>query len=196
MQKSKIEENGEKKSSYDCIINKKKKKLQTVQQALDSVNRSKTLDDKQELMEVDGISEIQEERKKSPIDATRIKENKKFDIKKFVKKPTSNGIEEKIKIDVKKLVGKDSNIDDAIESVVNDMKIYDESSHDSVDSEKSRCVERDPVSSECEDTDIPLPDHLPEDIRDIINKLKKHAENYKEGKIKFFDSIVNSMLLR
>lgn len=124
---------------------------------------------------------------------------KKFDIKKFEKKSSStssNGCDAK-KIDLKKLSGKDSNIDDAIESVVNAARVDDESSRDTTDSGKSRGALG--TESECDDIDkeeAPLPDGLPEDIKEIVNKLKVHAENSKEGKSKFFNPSVNAALFR
>lgn len=92
--------------------------------------------------------------------------------------------------------GKDSNIDDAIESVVNAARVEDESSRDTTDSGKSRCIG---TESECDDADkdeAQLPDSLPENIVDIVNKLKARAENSKEGKSKFFNTAVNTLLFR
>ncbi|KAK0167593.1 hypothetical protein PV327_004970 [Microctonus hyperodae] len=197
VKKVKLDENGEKKSADDVMI-KKKKKVIGDQQYLDNSNRQKNIDDKRDSsMEVDRILDCQDDRKKLNCDVKM--KSKKIDVRKFVKDVTvtinGNGNDEKKLIDSKKFVGKDSNIDDAIESVVNDGRIDDESSRDTIDSGKSRCVAG--TSSECEDVDkmdIRLPENLPDDIRDIINKLKKAAECNKEGKIKFFDASVNSTL--
>lgn len=145
------------------------------------------------------VSEDQEDKKKSDkIDTQKNKNtsDKKFDIKKFEKKTSSsNGYDTK-KLELKKLSGKDSNIDDAIESVVNAARVEDESSRDTTDSGKSRCIG---TESECDDIDkeeAPLPDSLPENIVEIVNKLKACAENNKEGKAKFFNAAVNALLLR
>lgn len=144
-------------------------------------------------------SEDQEEKKKS--DKSELQKNKisdkKFDIKKFEKKSSnSNGFDAK-KIDLKTFGGKDSNIDDAIESVVNAARVEDDtSSRDTSDSGKSRvCLY---VESDGEDMykEAPLPENLPEDIKEIVNKLKAHAENSKDGKSKFFNNTVNEVLFR
>lgn len=100
------------------------------------------------------------------------------------------------KIDFKKFGGKDSNIDDAIESVVNAGRVVDESSTDTMDSGKSRCLAG--TESDCDEMDkeeTPLPEQLPDEIKDIINKLKAHAEKNKDVKGKFFDEFVNTTLL-
>ncbi|XP_011308784.1 ubinuclein-1 isoform X2 [Fopius arisanus] len=193
--KSKIDENGEKKSNHEGVPKKRKKLIS--EQEID-YNRSKnSIDDKRDNMEIDRLpNDNQEERKKSKNDLS--KKDKKFDMKRFDKKPMCNGLDEKKALDLKKLGGKTANIDDAIESVVNDGKIDDESSRDTVDSNKSRCGVVG-TSSDGEDNDkadLPLLDQLPDDIKEIINKLKKQAANSKEGKTKFFDANVNSTLLQ
>nr|XP_034171511.1 ubinuclein-1 [Osmia lignaria] len=196
--KQKVDDNGEKKSSHENIIKKKKKQQnsheqQNSQQDGDTLNRRK---EKGETTDAE-VSEDQEEKKKSDKPDTQKSKNvpdKKFDIKKFEKKSSnSNGLDGK-KLELKKLGGKDSNIDDAIESVVNAARVEDESSRDTTDSGKSRCIG---TESECDDADkdeAPLPDSLPENIVDIVNKLKARAENSKEGKSKFFNTAVNTLL--
>ncbi|XP_076619579.1 yemanuclein isoform X1 [Colletes latitarsis] len=195
--KQKVDENGEKKAQ-ETIIRKKKKQQnlqdqQNSQQYGDTSNRRK---EKGETTDAE-VSEDQEDKKKSDkIDTQKSKStsDKKFDIKKFEKKTSnSNGFDGK-KLELKKLGGKDSNIDDAIESVVNAARIEDESSRDTTDSGKSRCIG---TESECDDIDkegAPLPDSLPENVIEIVNKLKAHAENSKEGKTKFFNTSVNALL--
>ena len=144
--------------------------------------------------------EDQEERKRAKYDSIKPKikkfdkGDKKFDIKKFVKKShPSNGLDVK-RIDLKKLDGKDSNIDDAIESVVNAGRVAadDESSRDTVESVKSFMESE---GDEADKEEIPLPEQLPDDIKDLINKLKAHAEKHKEVKGKFFDEFSNATLL-
>ncbi|XP_006569043.1 ubinuclein-1 isoform X2 [Apis mellifera] len=197
--KQKIDENGEKKQNHENIIKKKKKQQnsqdqQNFQQDRDTLSRRK---EKGETTDAE-VSEDQEDKKKSDkIDTQKNKNtsDKKFDIKKFEKKTSnSNGYDTK-KLELKKLGGKDSNIDDAIESVVNAARVEDESSRDTTDSGKSRCIG---TESECDDIDkeeAPLPDSLPENIVEIVNKLKACAENNKEGKAKFFNAAVNALLL-
>ncbi|XP_057341519.1 ubinuclein-2-like isoform X2 [Microplitis mediator] len=204
--KSKLDENGEKKVNYDNMIKKKKKLLteqqqqpqqpqqQQQQQSVDSSNKQKNVDDKRDHMEVDIASDNnQDQRKKLSCDVIKPKDT----AKKFVKKPMANGLDDSKKLDNgKKLSVKDSNIDDAIDSVVNDRKVDDDDSRDTEDSSKSRCVAG--TSSECEDgdkIDNRVPDNLPEEIKDIINKLKKHVESNKDGKMKFFDSYANAAIL-
>lgn len=145
-------------------------------------------------------SEDQEEKKKS--DKSELQKNKindkKFDIKKFEKKPSnSNGYDAK-KIDLKRFGGKDSNIDDAIESVVNAARVEDDtSSRDTSDSGKSRvCLYVESDGDEMENKEAPLPENLPEDIKEIVNRLKVHAENSKDGKSKFFNNAVNEVLFK
>lgn len=200
--KQKIDENGEKKSKPENVVKKKKKpqtqqdQQQNSQQDVDTINRRK---EKGETTDAEGgiASEDQEEKKKSDkieMQKSKSASDKKFDIKKFEKKSSSsNGLDGK-KLDLKKLGGKDSNIDDAIESVVNAARVEDESSRDTTDSGKSRCIG---TESECDDIDkeeAPLPDPLPEEIKEIVNKLKAQAENSKEGKNKFFNTSVNTLL--
>ncbi|XP_017766357.1 PREDICTED: ubinuclein-1 [Eufriesea mexicana] len=198
--KQKLEENGEKKQTHENIIKKKKKQQPNsqdqpnFQQDGDTLNRLKV---KGETTDAE-VSEDQEEKKKlDKIDSQKSKNvsDKKFDIKKFEKKTSNtNGFDGK-KIELKKLGGKDSNIDDAIESVVNAARVEDESSRDTTDSGKSRCIG---TESECDDIDkeeAPLPDSLPENVVEIVNKLKTCAENSKEGKTKFFNTTVNTLLL-
>lgn len=44
---------------------------------------------------------------------------------------------------------------------------------------------------------VKLPENLPEDILEIIEKIKRAAENYKDGgKVKFFSGDVNVLLLK
>ncbi|KAG8039671.1 hypothetical protein G9C98_000400 [Cotesia typhae] len=193
--KSKLDENGEKKVHYDNMI-KKKKKL-TEESTVDSLNKQKHTDDKRDHMEVDISSDNnQEQRKKLSCDVVKTKDV----AKKFVKKPlANNGLDDNKKLDNgKKLAVKDSNVDNAIESVVNDGKADDDDSRDTVDSNKSRSGVAG-TSSEGEDgdkSDSRMPDNLPEDVKEIINKLKKHVEsNNKDGKIKFFDAYANSAIL-
>lgn len=144
-------------------------------------------------------SEDQEEKKKSDkLEKNKLNE-KKFDIKKFEKKSSnSNGYDAK-KMDLKRLGSKDSNIDDAIESVVNAARgVEDDSSRDTTDSGKSRaCLfagESD--GEETEHKEASLPENLPEDIREIVMKLKIQAENNKDSKSKFFNSTVNDILFK
>ncbi|CAK9825945.1 UBN1 [Anthophora retusa] len=195
--KQKIDENGEKKLIPENVIKKKKKPnpqdQQNSQQDGDTLNRRK---EKGETTDAE-VSEDQEDKKKSDkIDTQKSKStsDKKFDIKKFEKKTSnSNGFDGK-KLELKKLGCKDSNIDDAIESVVNAARVEDESSRDTTDSGKSRCIG---TESECDDIDkeeAPLPDSLPENVVEIVNKLKTRAENSKEGKTKFFNPSVNTLL--
>ena len=145
-------------------------------------------------------SEDQEEKKKSDKSEKNKINEKKFDIKKFEKKSSnSNGYDAK-KIDLKRLDAKDSNIDDAIESVVNAAVrgIEDDSSRDTTDSGKSRvCLYVESDGEEMENKEASLPENLPEDIREIVNKLKVQAENSKDGgKSKFFNSAVNEVLFK
>ncbi|XP_076280933.1 yemanuclein isoform X2 [Lasioglossum baleicum] len=196
--KQKLDENGEKKSVPENIV-KKKKKQPNLQDQQNSQQDGEALTKKKEKAETTDteVSEDQEEKKKSDkTDPPKSKSTleKKFDIKKFEKKAANtNGFDGK-KIDFKKLSGKDSNIDDAIESVVNAARVEDESSRDTTDSGKSRCIG---TESECDENDkeTPLPDSLPENVVEIVNKLKARAENNKEGKTKFFDTTVNVLLL-
>lgn len=142
-------------------------------------------------------SEDQEDKKKSDKEKSKISE-KKFDIKKFEKKSSnSNGYDAK-KMDLKRLGGKDSNIDDAIESVVNAARgVEDDSSRDTTDSGKSRvCLYVESDGEEMENKEATLPENLPEDIKEIVNKLKLQAENSKDGKNKFFNSVVNEILFK
>ena len=45
--------------------------------------------------------------------------------------------------------------------------------------------------------EVKLPDHLPEDLKELLVALKRRAvESSAEGKCKFFSTEVNSMLLR
>ncbi|XP_031839811.1 yemanuclein isoform X2 [Nomia melanderi] len=199
--KQKVDENGEKKSAQENIVKKKKKQQnlpeqQNSQQDGDTLNKRK---EKGETTDAEG-SEDQEEKKKSDNKVTDLQKSKnntsdkKFDIKKFEKKAANtNGFDGK-KSDLTKLSGKDSNIDDAIESVVNAARVEDESSGDTTDSGKSRCIG---TESECDDIDkeTPLPDSLPENVVEIVNKLKAQAENSKERKTKFFNSTVTTLLL-
>lgn len=143
-------------------------------------------------------SEDQEEKKK-PDKLEKSKTNeKKFDLKKFEKKSSnSNGYDAK-KIDLKRLCGKDSNIDDAIESVVNAARgVEDDSSRDTTDSGKSRvCHYVESDGEEMENKEASLPENLPEDIKEIVNKLKIQAENSKDSKSKFFNSAINEVLFK
>lgn len=41
-----------------------------------------------------------------------------------------------------------------------------------------------------------MPDSLPENVVEIVNKLKARAENSKEGKTKFFNPTVTALLFR
>ncbi|KMQ93974.1 acidic repeat-containing protein [Lasius niger] len=199
----KIEESGEKKSNHEN--NKKRKKppnhqtqdaQQNSQQDLDILRRK----EKNETTDAEGgtASEDQEEKKKpDKIEKSKISE-KKFDIKKFEKKSSnSNGYDAK-KIDLKRLCGKDSNIDDAIESVVNAARgVEDDSSRDTTDSGKSRvCLYVESDGEEMENKEASLPENLPEDIKEIVNKLKIQAENSKDSKSKFFNSAINEVLFK
>lgn len=123
---------------------------------------------------------------------------KKFDIKNFEKRAgtaaSSNGL------DIKKSDGKRGAgvYDDTIESVVNAARIDDQSSSDTMDSGKSRSIVC--SNSDCDEAmdkeESPMPETLTEDMREIINKLKIHAENSKEGKTKFFNGQINTDLFR
>ncbi|XP_011139998.1 ubinuclein-1 isoform X2 [Harpegnathos saltator] len=203
--KRKIEDNGEKKSNHENSKKRKKaqnhqtqdQQQQNSQQDPDLLNRRK---DKSDITDVEGgtASEDQEEKKKS--DKLELQKNKisdkKFDIKKFEKKSSnSNGFDVK-KMDLKRFGGKDSNIDDAIESVVNAARVEDDtSSRDTSDSGKSRvCLYVESDGEEMYNKETLLPENLPEDIKEIVNKLKAHAENSKDGKSKFFNNTVNEVL--
>ncbi|KAL6258981.1 hypothetical protein P5V15_008903 [Pogonomyrmex californicus] len=196
----KIEENGEKKINHE---NGKKRKKQNHQAQEAQQNSQQDLDllrrkEKNETTDAEGgtASEDQEEKKKSDKPEKNKISDKKFDIKKFEKKSSnSNGYDAK-KIDLKRLDAKDSNIDDAIESVVNAARgIEDDSSRDTTDSGKSRvCLYVESDGEEMENKEASLPENLPEDIREIVNKLKLQAENNKDGKSKFFNSAINEVL--
>ncbi|XP_025265547.1 ubinuclein-1 isoform X2 [Camponotus floridanus] len=196
----KIEESGEKKSNHE---NNKKRKKPPNHQTQDAQNSQQDLDllrrkEKNETTDAEGgtASEDQEEKKK-PDKLEKSKTNeKKFDLKKFEKKSSnSNGYDAK-KIDLKRLCGKDSNIDDAIESVVNAARgVEDDSSRDTTDSGKSRvCLYVESDGEEMENKEASLPENLPEDIKEIVNKLKIQAENSKDSKSKFFNSAINEVL--
>lgn len=43
---------------------------------------------------------------------------------------------------------------------------------------------------------VKLPENLPSDILQMIDNIKKAAENNKDGKVKFFTDEVNVMLLK
>lgn len=105
-------------------------------------------------------------------------------------------------------VSKPSNtsITDIIESVVSAAR-EDDTSKDSAssisksgslittDSEESQDVEDKERSSPNEE--VKLPDHLPEDLKELLLALTRRAvESSAEGKCKFFSTEVNSMLLR
>lgn len=196
----KVEESGEKKNNHE---NKKRKKppnhqtqdaQQNSQQDIDLVRRK----EKNETTDAEGgtASEDQEEKKKpDKLEKNKISE-KKFDLKKFEKKSSnSNGYDAK-KIDLKRLCGKDSNIDDAIESVVNAAArgVEDDSSRDTTDSGKSRVCHYIESEEEMENKEASLPENLPEDIKEIVTKLKVQAENSKDSKSKFFNSAINDVL--
>ncbi|XP_039305216.1 ubinuclein-2 isoform X2 [Solenopsis invicta] len=195
----KIEENNEKKINHEN--SKKRKKPQNYQaQDAQQQNSQQDLDllrrkEKNETTDAEGASEDQEEKKKSDKPEKNKINEKKFDIKKFEKKSAnSNGYDAK-KIDLKRLDAKDSNIDDAIESVVNAARgIEDESSRDTMDSGKSRVLYVESDGEEMENKEASLPENLPEDIKEIVNKLKLQAENNKDGKSKFFNSAINEVL--
>ncbi|EFN62274.1 Ubinuclein [Camponotus floridanus] len=198
----KIEESGEKKSNHE---NNKKRKKPPNHQTQDAQNSQQDLDllrrkEKNETTDAEGgtASEDQEEKKK-PDKLEKSKTNeKKFDLKKFEKKSSnSNGYDAK-KIDLKRLCGKDSNIDDAIESVVNAARgVEDDSSRDTTDSGKSRvCLYVESDGEEMENKEASLPENLPEDIKEIVNKLKIQAENSKDSKSKFFNSAINEVLFK
>ncbi|XP_012270052.1 ubinuclein-2 [Orussus abietinus] len=202
--KPKLEDNPEKKTNHEATMKKKKKSHhhnhELPQQDFDGLNRRKNTvmrDPLKEKRETDGDAEEQDEKRSiEKPDLQRVKSipEKKFDGKKFEKKASSNGLDWK-KVDSKKFGEMDSNIDDAIESVVNAARVEDESSRDTLDSGKSRGI---PGSeSECDDLDkeeSPLPECLPEDIKEIVNALKVQAETSKEGKSKFFTSAINNAL--
>ena len=142
------------------------------------------------------MDEKKKQAKSNEVFRTKAGLEKKFDIKKFEKKVTSNGYDSK-KIEIKKVVDveKDSKIDDAIESVVNAGRVdVDESSRDTSDSGKSRGAPG--TESDCEELDkqeCPLPDNLPEDVKEICNNLKVQARSA-TGKSKFFTPDVNKEL--
>ncbi|XP_011868094.1 PREDICTED: ubinuclein-2 isoform X2 [Vollenhovia emeryi] len=198
----KIDESSEKKVNHENVKKRKKPQnhqtqdaqQQNSQQDLDLLRRK----EKNETTDAEGgtASEDQEDKKKSDKPEKSKISEKKFDIKKFEKKSSnSNGYDAK-KIDIKRLDAKDSNIDDAIESVVNAARgIEDDSSRDTTDSGKSRvCLYVESDGEEMENKEASLPENLPEDVRDIVNKLKIQAENSKDGKSKFFNSAVNEVL--
>ncbi|EZA53979.1 ubinuclein-1 isoform X2 [Ooceraea biroi] len=197
----KIEESGEKKGNHEN--SKKRKKPQNHQAQDQQQNSQQDLDllrrkEKNETTDAEGgtASEDQEEKKKSDKPEKSKISEKKFDIKKFEKKSSnSNGYDAK-KMDLKRLGGKDSNIDDAIESVVNAARgVEDDSSRDTTDSGKSRvCLYVESDGEEMENKEALLPENLPEDVKEIVNKLKLQAENSKDGKSKFFNSAVNEIL--
>lgn len=63
------------------------------------------------------------------------------------------------------------------------------------DSEESQDVEDKDKSSA--NGEVKLPDHLQEDLKDLLVALKRRAaESSAEGKCKFFSTEVNNMLLR
>ncbi|XP_011684599.1 PREDICTED: ubinuclein-1 isoform X2 [Wasmannia auropunctata] len=199
----KIEENSEKKVNHE---NGKKRKKPQNHQAQDAQQQNSQQDldllrrkEKNETTDAEGgtASEDQEEKKKSEKPEKNKISEKKFDIKKFEKKSSnSNGYDAK-KVDPKRLEAKDSNIDDAIESVVNAAAraIDDDSSRDTTDSGKSRvCLYVESDGEEMENKEASLPENLPDDIREIVNKLKAQAETSKDGKSKFFNSAVNEVL--
>lgn len=118
--------------------------------------------------------------------------SKKFDIKKFIKPTSANGI------DTKKLEYKKSNkVEASIESVVKAARVEDDSSQDTLDSGKSRGPPE--SDSDCDDADKgeprpTLPEGLSESVKEAVNKLKLLGENNKKGKT--FTDAVNSELLR
>ncbi|XP_012261586.2 ubinuclein-1 isoform X2 [Athalia rosae] len=195
LKKPKMDDNGEKNSSNDGALKKKKK------QELSILNRQKNtivrdlLRVKREVREADLPADLEDRKKAEKSELTKPKSNseKKFDIKRFEKKASSNGMEVKSKSETKKIAF----YDDTIESVVNAARVEDQSSSDTMDSGKSRSIVC--SNSDCDDAmdkeESPLPDALREDMREIINKLKAHAETTKEGKTKFFNGPVISYLL-
>ncbi|XP_046477089.1 ubinuclein-1 isoform X1 [Neodiprion pinetum] len=190
--KAKLDDNVEKNSSNDVILKKKKKQEQSI------LNRQKNpvvrdlLKVKREIRdgELADDQDGGDKKRVNKIEPSKTKSisEKKFDIKRFEKKASSNGLDVK-KPEMKK-------IDDTIESVVNAARVEDQSSSDTMDSGKSRSIIC--SNSDCDEAmdkeESPLPDMLTEDMKEIINRLKLHAENSKEGKTKFFNSLINADL--
>ncbi|XP_046743672.1 ubinuclein-1 isoform X3 [Diprion similis] len=186
------DDNVEKNSSNDVILKKKKKQEQSI------LNRQKNpvvrdlLKVKREIRdgELADDQDGGEKKRVNKIEPSKTKSisEKKFDIKRFEKKASSNGLDVK-KPEMKK-------IDDTIESVVNAARVEDQSSSDTMDSGKSRSIIC--SNSDCDEAmdkeESPLPEMLTEDVKEIINKLKLHAENSKEGKTKFFNGPINTDL--
>lgn len=199
--KQKVDENDDKKGGNQENVMKKKKKRQDQDQNShqdpESLQRRKEKKAEIADSETAATSEEAEEKKRAEkTEGQKVKNDaeKKFDIKKFEKKASnSNGFDAK-KLDVKKLGGKDRSIDDAIESVVNAARVEDESSRDTTDSAKSRCLGTESECDDIEKEEAPMPDSLSEEDKQIVNQLKAHAENSKEGKGKFFNSAVNTLL--
>lgn len=73
----------------------------------------------------------------------------------------------------------------------------DTSSRDTFDSGKSRvCLYVESDGEEIYNKEALLPENLPEDIKEIVIKLKAHAENSKDGKSKFFNNTINEVLFK
>ncbi|XP_066593846.1 ubinuclein-1 isoform X2 [Prorops nasuta] len=212
--KPKLDENVKKKSA-DNVVKKKKshhhppsdqprQNLQNDQQKIEAANAEgggTALEDQEERKKLDKEKLKSKTNMEKKFDIKKIE--KKFDIKKLEKKSSSsntNGFDAK-RIEIRKVVVKDSNVDNAIERVVNAARrVEDESSRDTLDSPMSnRCAGSESEAEEIDKEDgnkdqAPLPDSLPEDIKEIINKLKLYAETCKEGKNKFINPSVNSSL--
>lgn len=166
--------------SHDRDILKKKKK-----RAIDDLVKKKSvtvkdlLREKRESLELGTASgvDVSSEQKKSSVSSTA-----------FVSKPSN------------------TSITDIIESVVSAAREDDTSKESAssisksgslitTDSEESQDVEDKERTTPNEE--VKLPDHLPEDLKELLVALKRRAvESSAEGKCKFFSTEVNSMLLR
>ncbi|XP_015171143.1 PREDICTED: ubinuclein-1 isoform X4 [Polistes dominula] len=152
----------------------------------DKRNLSSSEDD-----EVDDMSD--QPRKKQKVDENGDKKsNHENVIKKKKKKPQNHQTQERSNSQQEAERRKEKG--ETTDAEGGTARVEDESSQDTSDSGKSRGNLG--TDSECDDIDkeAPLPDGLPEDIKEIVNKLKVHAENSKEGKSKFFNPSVNSAL--
>ncbi|XP_043481665.1 ubinuclein-1-like isoform X2 [Leptopilina heterotoma] len=207
--KQKLEEVVEKKSNNDNVVRKKKKlnhQSEEIQNnSSQNTRESESVKKNTEQSKVDKsekeTNESEEKKKNTKLnDVQRTKTTtttgeKKFDVKKFVKKVSSNGFDSKKEVKEVKEVKKDTNIDNAIESVVNASHVdVDESSRETSDSGKSRGAPG--TESDCEELDkqeCPLPDCLPDDVKEICNNLKILAKQA-TGKSKFFSPNVSTLL--
>ncbi|XP_051162087.1 ubinuclein-1 isoform X2 [Leptopilina boulardi] len=193
----------EKKANNDSLIRKKKKNHHSDEgqnNSLQNTRDSESFKKNSDQNRVDNLEKEtneSEEKKKhtksNDVQRSKITSEKKFDVKKFVKKVTSNGYDTK-KVEEKKETNivKDSKIDDAIESVVNASHVdVDESSRETSDSGKSPGAPG--TESDNEEQECPLPDCLPDDVKEICNNLKVLARK-PTGKSKFFNQNVSTLL--